>query len=224
MRKIAELCLMAMALSLMAGCALSRPKGKGLLSGTFVGGILGYLSPYSESVQGPPKAPRPPLMAQQSKPVLELPAAAATPTSTPVRMVAQTPVPLATPSPAVSMTQSEFVSHEKIVLRGVLFDPNSSELDDLDDLILDDAVRTLKAHPEVRIYVKGYSDSRGSVELNQKLSQERAANVAAYLVSNGVALNQLIVMGMGATHPVATNATAAGRARNRRVELEPVME
>ncbi len=220
MRRINRWWLSAAALVLMPGCAMSRAKREGFLSGTFVGGILGYLSPYSESVQGPPKAPHAPLMAQQGAPVLELPAAA-TPTSTPVAMVAQT---RPTPSPAPSTAQPQFVSHEKIVLRGVLFERNSSDLNDLDDLILDDAVRTLKAHPDVRIYVKCYSDSRGSPARNQKLSQERAAGVAAYLVSNGVPLSQLIVLGMGATHPVASNATAAGRAKNRRVELEPVME
>jgi OOP family OmpA-OmpF porin len=56
------------------------------------------------------------------------------------------------------------------------------------------------------------------------LSQERAATVAAYLQSKGVPLSQLVVIGMGGTHFVATNDTAKGRARNRRVELEPVME
>ena len=88
--------------------------------------------------------------------------------------------------------------------------------------ILDEAVVTLKAHPEATIYVKGYCDAGGNADKNMKLSQERAATVAAYLQSRGVALSQLSVMGMGASHFVATNNTAEGRARNRRVELEPV--
>ena len=91
-------------------------------------------------------------------------------------------------------------------------------------LILDSAVDTLKRHPHARIYVKGFSDSRGDPEVNQRLSQERAASVAAYLQSRGVPLSRLVVLGMGSTHPIANNATAAGRAKNRRVELEPVME
>jgi outer membrane protein OmpA-like peptidoglycan-associated protein len=228
-RKIAELCLIAMALSLMTGCAMSGTK-QGLLSGSFVGGILGHLTPYSESILGPPKPPSPTLLAQQSPSthVLEL-VAVPTPESTPTPAAAASVGPPAMTPAAPSQTPASaqpplFVSNEKIVLRGVLFERNSAELDDLDELILDDAVRTLKAHPNVRIYVKGYSDSRGSARLNQRLSQERAANVAAYLVGNGVPLSQLIVLGKGTTHPVAGNDTAAGRALNRRVELEPVME
>ena len=118
----------------------------------------------------------------------------------------------------------ETTAGEKIILRGVLFAKNSSELGVSDRRILDLAVDTLKRHPHARIYVKGYSDSHGRPEVNQKLSQERAASVAAYLESRGVALSQLSVLGMGTTHPIATNNTAAGRAKNRRVELEPMAE
>jgi OOP family OmpA-OmpF porin len=106
----------------------------------------------------------------------------------------------------------------------VLFAKNSSELGEADEWILDLAVDTLRHHPNARIYVKGYSDSHGRPEVNQRLSQERAASVAAYLQSRGVPLSQLSVLGMGTTHPIATNATAAGRAKNRRVELEPMVE
>jgi OOP family OmpA-OmpF porin len=112
----------------------------------------------------------------------------------------------------------------EIILRGVLFDRNSAELTDEDEVILEGAVQTLKTRPGVRVYVKGFSDSRGNPETNQKLSQERAAAVAAYLESRGIPLSQFSVLGMGSTHPIATNATAAGRAKNRRVELEPIEE
>lgn len=106
----------------------------------------------------------------------------------------------------------------------MLFDRNSADLTEEDQVILEDAVQTLKAHPDVRIYVKGFSDSRGNPDKNQKLSQERAAAVAAYLESRGIPLSQFTVLGMGSTHPIANNATAAGRAKNRRVELEPIEE
>jgi OOP family OmpA-OmpF porin len=192
-----------------------------------VGDTLSHLMAYSEAVEGPP-APPPPVMARQSglsTPVLELPPVA-TPAAAPTSIAAQTPAPPRNrvPPPAAAATP-QFVSNDKlVVLRGVFFEKNSSDLDDLDELILDDAVRTLKKRPDIRVYVKGYSDSHGSPRLNQKLSQERAASVAAYLVSNGVPLSQLIVLGMGSSHPVASNDTAAGRALNRRVELEPVIQ
>jgi len=186
---------------------------------------LGYLMAYSESLLGPAEAPRPPLMARQSAlstPAAELPlpTPSATPTATATPAIAPAPTPAA-PPPAVA---PQAVASEKVVLRGVLFARNSADLDAVGELVLDEAARTLKAHPNVRIYVKGYSDARGNPQRNQKLSQERAATVAAYLMSKGVPLSQLIVLGMGSTHPIASNATAAGRALNRRVELEPVIE
>jgi len=58
--------------------------------------------------------------------------------------------------------------------------------------------------------------------LNQKLSQARAASVIAWLVAHGVAANRLSPQGFGASHPVADNATEAGRALNRRVEMQLV--
>ncbi len=112
----------------------------------------------------------------------------------------------------------------EIAFRGVFFRRKSSDLNDDQKRTLQNAVYVLKEHPKLRIYVKGYTDSRGKARLNQKLSQERAATVAAYLISNGVPLKQLIVLGMGSTHPLAPNSTASGRAINRRVELEPVIE
>ena len=110
------------------------------------------------------------------------------------------------------------------MFRGVLFARNSWDLTRRQQRTLDAAVEILKGHPGLRVYVKGYSDSRGSAQLNQKLSQERAATVAAYLASRGIPLEQLVVLGMGSTHPLASNATAAGRALNRRVEIEPITE
>jgi outer membrane protein OmpA-like peptidoglycan-associated protein len=221
-RKITEWCLIAAgAVTLTTGCAMSRANKVTISVGN-------TLMAYSESVEGTPKPP-PPVVTQQaqlSTPVLEVPplaTPASTPTSTAARMVAPA-LTSAPPSPPPAAAAPKFVSNDKLVLRGVLFEKNSSDLDDLDELILDDAVRTLKAHPNVRICVKGYSDLRGSARLNQRLSQERAASVAAYLVNNGVPLSQLVVLGMGSSHPVARNDTAAGRALNRRVELEPVVE
>ncbi len=77
----------------------------------------------------------------------------------------------------------------------------------------------LAKYPEDRIRVEGYADSTGSTRHNEELSQRRADAVRKVLLGRGVKEPQVTSLGMGDTHPVATNATSAGRARNRRVEL-----
>lgn len=70
-----------------------------------------------------------------------------------------------------------------------------------------------------RIRIDGYTDSTGGAELNERLSLRRADAVKAVLVDRGVKAEQITVNGYGETRPVADNATADGRAKNRRVEL-----
>ena len=73
--------------------------------------------------------------------------------------------------------------------------------------------------PNTRIRVVGHTDSRGSDEYNQRLSEHRAQATADYLVSQGVAASQMTAVGRGESEPRADNATAAGRTQNRRVEI-----
>jgi OOP family OmpA-OmpF porin len=110
---------------------------------------------------------------------------------------------------------------EKMVLRGVHFDFNKSNIRSGDAAVLDEAAATLKANPGVSVNVNGYCDAIGSVKYNQKLSERRAAAVVSYLVKAGVPESQLTPHGYGKTDFVATNDTAEGRAQNRRVELVP---
>ena len=72
------------------------------------------------------------------------------------------------------------------------------------------------------IIAVGHTDWIGTVEYNLKLSQRRAAAVKAYLVSKGVDANRITTQGKGKADPIADNRTAAGRAKNRRVEIEIV--
>lgn len=72
------------------------------------------------------------------------------------------------------------------------------------------------------IIAVGHTDSIGSVAYNQKLSERRAAAVKTYLVSKGIDPNRIYTEGKGKSQPVADNKTAAGRAKNRRVEIEIV--
>ncbi len=75
------------------------------------------------------------------------------------------------------------------------------------------------AYPDLRLEIEGHTDSTGSDEYNQGLSEKRAATVRDYLVDNGVSINNAIARGYGKMRPVADNSTAKGRQLNRRVEM-----
>ncbi len=109
----------------------------------------------------------------------------------------------------------------KIILRGVNFDFDKSNIRPDAAPILDAAIATLKEDPDARVAVEGYTDSIGSEAYNEGLSQRRAESVVDYLVAGGIARSRLEPIGMGESDPVATNETEDGRAQNRRVELIP---
>ncbi|UBM63608.1 OmpA family protein [Candidatus Sulfidibacterium hydrothermale] len=80
-------------------------------------------------------------------------------------------------------------------------------------------VRFLKENPRLDVLIVGYTDNAGSPAYNLKLSQARAKVVYDYLVSKGIDRARLKYKGLGNQHPVASNATARGRAVNRRTEI-----
>jgi outer membrane protein OmpA-like peptidoglycan-associated protein len=104
-------------------------------------------------------------------------------------------------------------------LKGVNFDYDSAALRADARPILDEAVTTLKRYPQLRVEVAGHTDDRGSDAYNLDLSQRRAQAVLDYFVQMGIDAARLVPKGYGETAPVADNATDAGRAKNRRVEL-----
>jgi outer membrane protein OmpA-like peptidoglycan-associated protein len=75
------------------------------------------------------------------------------------------------------------------------------------------------AYPDLKLQVEGYTDSIGSDEYNQTLSDKRAEAVRDYIVTSGVSMNSVVARGMGKADPVADNSTPAGRQLNRRVEM-----
>ena len=112
------------------------------------------------------------------------------------------------------------VTKKKIVLRGVNFDFNKSNIRRDAVPILDEAVKTLKDNPGIRVEVDGYTDSIGSVAYNLRLSQRRADSVRRYLSrQDNLPLNRMSSISYGDTLPVAPNKTKAGRAQNRRVVI-----
>ena len=106
-----------------------------------------------------------------------------------------------------------------ITLEGVNFETGSSRLTADSETALGAVAGELKTHPRLRIELQGHTDSTGSVALNQRLSQQRADAVRQYMLSAGVPPEQLVAKGYGLSMPVASNATAEGRARNRRVVM-----
>lgn len=84
---------------------------------------------------------------------------------------------------------------------------------------LNSVVKVLNEFKETSLQVAGHTDSSGAAQYNEQLSIRRANSVANYLLSQQISPNRLNVVGYGETRPLRTNATAQGRAQNRRVEL-----
>ncbi len=87
---------------------------------------------------------------------------------------------------------------------------------------LNPLVEALLAHPDVRLEVQGHTDNRGSAEANLELSKLRVMAVVRYLVTSGVAPERLDPVAFGESRPIEKNATAEGRAANRRIEVRAI--
>jgi OOP family OmpA-OmpF porin len=141
-------------------------------------------------------------------------------------MQVEEPPPPAPPGPpAAPVVEEEPVVvetlvAEKIVLRGVNFDFDKSEIRPDAAVILDEAVSILSGQPGTRVRVEGHTCSMGPDAYNQGLSERRAASVRRYLVDHGIEASRLTSVGFGESSPIATNDTREGRALNRRVELQ----
>jgi outer membrane protein OmpA-like peptidoglycan-associated protein len=101
----------------------------------------------------------------------------------------------------------------------LLFETGSATLTPDSEEQLRFVAQILKAYPNVRARIGGYTDNSGDASANVKLSQARAETVMKELVGQGIAANRLDARGYGAEHPVADNSTEEGRARNRRISL-----
>ena len=106
-----------------------------------------------------------------------------------------------------------------LILSGVNFQTGRSVLTTASYAVLDQVAGSLVANPEIRIEIAGYTDSVGRRYTNLRLSMARAGAVRAYLARKGVSPLRMQARGYGATGYIAPNATAEGRAQNRRVEL-----
>ena len=106
-----------------------------------------------------------------------------------------------------------------MTLGDVLFDTGKSQLKSGASRKLDQLAQYLKEHPARRVQIDGFTDSVGSDEMNEALSEERAAAVKNELLSRGIDAQRISTRGYGKAFPVAGNSSPAGRQLNRRVEV-----
>ena len=106
-----------------------------------------------------------------------------------------------------------------VAVYGVLFDFNKSTLQPASDPVLQQILDLLKKTPALKIEVQGHTDNVGGDAYNQTLSEARARAIVTWLTQHGIAAARLTAKGFGKTRPIADNATDAGRANNRRVEI-----
>jgi outer membrane protein OmpA-like peptidoglycan-associated protein len=106
-----------------------------------------------------------------------------------------------------------------VAIYGVLFDFNKSTLQPASDPVLQKILDLLKRTPALKLEIQGHTDNVGNDAYNQTLSEARAKAVVTWLTQNGIAALRLTAKGYGKTRPIADNATDAGRAKNRRVEI-----
>lgn len=102
---------------------------------------------------------------------------------------------------------------------GILFAVNSSELTEQAKGNIQKLSTILNKYPDTNILIEGHTDSVGTAEYNQKLSEHRATSVSYFAMSRGVLGTRFSTVGYGEAQPVASNATADGRRQNRRVEI-----
>ena len=134
-------------------------------------------------------------------------------------IVAPAPEPAPTPDPVTPPV----VDAQKVTYSAdAFFDFDKAVLKPEGRAKLDDLAEKLQMVDLETIVAVGHTDSIGKASYNQRLSVRRAAAVKKYLVSKGIPAESIYTEGKGETQPVATNKTAAGRAQNRRVEIEVV--
>jgi OOP family OmpA-OmpF porin len=145
-----------------------------------------------------PAAPAPAKPAEPAKPAAPAPAAPAKP---------------AAPAPAS-------VRQAVVIQADALFDFDKSVLRPDGRKSIDDALAKLSGVDLEMVIATGHTDSIGTDAYNQRLSERRAAAVKDYLVSKGIPAAKITTLGKGESQPVATNKTAEGRQKNRRVDIE----
>lgn len=107
----------------------------------------------------------------------------------------------------------------KFVTHGILFEVNKADINAKSMGTINEIVKLMKEHPDLKFSIEGHTDSDGDESFNQKLSEERAASVKNLLVELGVDSSRLETKGWGESKPINNNSTPEEKANNRRVEF-----
>jgi OOP family OmpA-OmpF porin len=105
-------------------------------------------------------------------------------------------------------------------IRGITFEFGSAAIAKSSEPTLDEAAGLLAQYPDLRLEIRGHTDSTGDAASNKKLSKARADAVKNYLVDKGVGASRLQTVGLGPDEPIASNDTDEGRRKNRRIEFK----
>lgn len=129
------------------------------------------------------------------------------------------PAPAA-PEPAAAPKRVEVTADQIVITEKIQFDVNKTTIKPESHSLLDEITGVMKDNPRLlKISIDGHTDSDGSDAHNQKLSQGRAEAVMHYLVEHGIDSGRLTARGFGEQKPIASNDTAEGKEKNRRVEV-----
>ena len=145
----------------------------------------------------------------------------------PVPVVAAPPAPVSAPVPAAPRVSVAIEAPKQLVTKttyaaDTFFDFDRAVIKPAGKAKLDALALQINQITLEVVIATGHTDSVGSEAYNQKLGERRAQAVRAYLVSKGVNKRRVYVESRGESQPVADNKTAAGRAKNRRVEIEVI--
>jgi OOP family OmpA-OmpF porin len=110
------------------------------------------------------------------------------------------------------------------VIQGIYFDFNKDTIRKNSAPTLDAAAKIFQDFPDLRVEITGHADGIGSREYNVQLSERRAEAVKRYLVEKGVAPARITTRGAGPDAPIDDNESAAGRAKNRRIEFKILVD